>query len=100
MHHLFMNKQNRFRIEEAMTSLLAGDVFRDTPLRRPIAIFKLLYYGIFMKQLAKSWASYKRRAKNATMIFTGGTTQLDKSDINPELPKPASVQVSEKKLTT
>ncbi|WP_455209714.1 NAD(P)/FAD-dependent oxidoreductase [Kaarinaea lacus] len=100
MHHLFMNKQNRFRIEEAMTSLLAGDVFRDTPLQRPITIFKILYYGVFAALMAKSWNSYKRRIRNAAMIFTGGTTELDKSDINPELPKQASVPVSKKKLTT
>jgi flavin-dependent dehydrogenase len=100
MHHLFMNKQNRFRIEEAMTSLLAGDIFRDAPMRRPIAIFKVLYYGVFVAQLAKSWDSYKRRVKNAAMIFTGGTTKLDKSNINPELPKQTSVQVSKKKLST
>ncbi len=100
MHHLFMNKQNRFRIEEAMTSLLAGDIFRDTPMRRPIAIFKALYYGVFVAQLAKSWDSYKRRVKNAAMIFTGGTTELDKSDINPELSKQTSVPVGKKKITT
>ena len=100
MHHLFMNKQNHFRIEEAMTSLLAGDVFRNTPIQRPIAIFKLLYYGVLMAQLAKSWASYKRRMKNAAMVFTGGTTSVDTTDINPDLTKQPSVQVSEKKIPT
>jgi len=100
MHHLFMNKQNHLRIEEAMTSLLAGDIFRETPIKRPIAIFKLLYYGVLVAFLAKSWASYKRRVKNAAMIFTGGTTEVDTTDINPELTKQGNVHVSEKKLST
>ena len=100
MHHLFMNKQNHFRIEEAMTSLLAGDIFRGTPIKRPIALFKILYYGVVTALLAKSWASYKRRMKNAAMIFTGGTTEVDTSDINPDVAQKTTVPVSKEKLPT
>ena len=95
-----MNKQNHLRIEEAMTSLLAGDIFRSTPIQRPIAIFKLLYYGVFTAQLAKSWSAYKRRIKNAAMVFAGGTTTVDTTDINPDVAKQAVVQVSKKKIPT
>jgi flavin-dependent dehydrogenase len=100
IYQLFMNKQNHFRIEEAMTSLLAGDVFRGAPMRWPITLFKLLYYGVFLAQIANSWSSYKRRMKNAAMVFTGGTTELDKSDINPESSEPSSTPVNKKKIAT
>jgi flavin-dependent dehydrogenase len=41
---LFMAPSNVFRIEEAMMSLLAGDVFRDTPIHMPLSLFKSLFY--------------------------------------------------------
>lgn len=100
MHHLFMNKQNHLRMEEAMTSLLAGDIFRDTPIKRPIAVFKLLYYGVFLAKISASWDAYKRRIKNAAMIFTGGTTVQDKAEINPKLVQKPSVSVSKEKITS
>ena len=120
IHHLFMNKQNYFRIEEAMTSLLSGDIFRGTPVQRPIAIFKLLYYAAFMALWTKSRASLKRRVKNAAMVFKGGTTELDNAEdhakgnaqdnaeddakvntlVNPEPSTQASAPVSKQNITT
>ena len=41
---LFMAPSNVFRIEEAMMSLLSGDVFRDTPIKTPLRLFKSLFY--------------------------------------------------------
>jgi flavin-dependent dehydrogenase len=41
---LFMNPQNRFRILEAVLSLLAGEVSRKSPIHSRLKLFKVLYY--------------------------------------------------------
>jgi flavin-dependent dehydrogenase len=45
LRDLFMNPRNVLRLQEAMMSLLSGDVFRPSPVHRRLAIFKALYYG-------------------------------------------------------
>jgi flavin-dependent dehydrogenase len=41
---LFMAPRNYFRIEEAVLSLLAGDVSAKSPIRSRLALFKMLFY--------------------------------------------------------
>ena len=47
LRDLFMNPRNLFRLQEAMLSLLSGDVFRRSPVHRRLALFKALYYAKF-----------------------------------------------------
>jgi flavin-dependent dehydrogenase len=49
MRDLFMNPRNFFRIQEALLSLLSGDVFGDSPIRPRLMLFKGIY---FLKTLA------------------------------------------------
>lgn len=77
MRNLFMSPKNFMRIEEAVTSLLAGDLFRKTPISLPIAIFKVVYYATFAANFRRARAAYKRRLENAKILFTGGTTPQD-----------------------
>lgn len=49
---LFMNPENLFRVREAVTSVLAGDLFRDTPLRWPLSVFRAIYH---VKNLLIRW---------------------------------------------
>jgi flavin-dependent dehydrogenase len=49
---LFMNPENLFRVREAVTSVLAGDLFRGTPLRWPLSAFRVIYY---IKSLLIRW---------------------------------------------
>ena len=44
LRNLFMAPKNWFRMEEAILSVLAGDVFRGTRMGFPIFMFKLFYY--------------------------------------------------------
>lgn len=44
MRNLFMSPRNWFRVEEAVLSLLAGDVFGNPALPPRLALFKLIYY--------------------------------------------------------
>jgi flavin-dependent dehydrogenase len=77
MTHLFRNPRNVFRVEEAMISLLAGDVFRDGGVRWRLRLFKLLYAIISLTELRGSIASFVKRRRQAAMTFAGGTTRQD-----------------------
>lgn len=77
MQQLFMAPRNMFRIEEALISVLAGDVFRKTPIGVPLTLFKGLYYIVFAFHFSRAWAAYRRRQYNAKVNFTAGTTPQD-----------------------
>ena len=77
MRNLFMSPRNIFGVENAVISMLAGDVFRRTPIALPILLFKAIYYVTFAANAVGSWAAYQRRRRNAAMVFTGGTTPQD-----------------------
>jgi flavin-dependent dehydrogenase len=49
MRELFMAPRNFFRMQEALLSLLSGDVFGRSPIRSRLRIFKIVY---FIKSLA------------------------------------------------
>jgi len=52
MRRLFTSVDPPPRIEEAVTTLLAGDVFRPTPTRLGMIGFKTAFYAYALKQLA------------------------------------------------
>lgn len=41
---LFMHPQNMLRVREAVTSVLAGDIFRKTPMKFSLSVFRVIYY--------------------------------------------------------
>jgi 2-polyprenyl-6-methoxyphenol hydroxylase-like FAD-dependent oxidoreductase len=45
LRDLFMTPSNRFRVLEAMMSLLAGDIYRRSPVRSRLMLFKAFYYA-------------------------------------------------------
>jgi hypothetical protein len=47
-----------------LLSVLAGDIFGRTPLRRPLALFKLVYYAFSLANLRRTLAAARRRAFN------------------------------------
>ena len=63
LRNLFLRPRNYFRVREALLSLLAGDIFRDTPLGFRLLAFKIFYYinsfGNF-KQSLFAWKNRKR----------------------------------------
>ncbi len=78
-HDLFMSPSDRFRMIEAITTMLAGDVFRRTRMGAPILLFRLIYYGAALLKWRDSLAVWRRRRRNVAMRFTGGTTSVDRS---------------------
>ena len=74
---LFRNPRNLLRVEEAMISMLAGDVFRDNGVRWRLHFFKLLYYITSTIHWRDSLTSWMQRRRRASMQFKGGTTRQD-----------------------
>ena len=64
LRHLLMNPTRKFRLQPAILSVLAGDVFRgDRALRLRLAVFKLLYYIFNAGNLKRSLAAWKERRR-------------------------------------
>ena len=57
---LFMRPRN-VKLQEAVLSMLAGDVFRDTPVAARLFAFKILYYLFSLAQPAKAWFAWRKR---------------------------------------
>jgi hypothetical protein len=65
------------RTQEAVTSLLAGDVFRDIGARSRFWLFKLFYYLFSLRYARESLRLSWLRLRNPRVAFTGGTTPVD-----------------------
>lgn len=72
LRKMFMSPRNLFRMEEAILSLLAADIFRKTPIRIPLFVFKVIYYTSSIVNWRESLASYRqrRRAWHSRLDFT------------------------------
>jgi len=64
MREFLMAPQNPFRVKEALTSLLAGDIYGKTPIWTSIFAFKALYYLVSLGHFGRSLAFWKRRRFN------------------------------------
>ena len=61
LRDLFMAPRNAFRFQEAILSVLAGDIFRGMPYRFRLTAFKALYYVVSLVNLKKSLTAWKKR---------------------------------------
>ncbi len=77
MRSLLLNPGNPLRVQEAVTSLLAGDVFRNVGARSRFLLFKLFYYMFSIKHARESFRLWWLRVRNPSVAFTGGTTPVD-----------------------
>jgi flavin-dependent dehydrogenase len=70
MQDLFMGPRNYLRIQEAMLSLLSGDVFRRSPIRWRLTLFKGLFYvkSAIMAQTAR----FSRRGARPSLANAEG----------------------------
>lgn len=64
MRDFLMGPKNIFRVEEAILSVLAGDVFGKTPIWRSILCFKALYYAANILQPQRAFMAWRRRRSN------------------------------------
>jgi flavin-dependent dehydrogenase len=77
MRSLLLHPGNPFRVQEAVTSLLAGDVFRDIGARSRFWFFKTLYVVFSVAHARESFRLWRLRVGNPRVAFSGGTTPVD-----------------------
>ncbi len=77
MAWLFANPRNAFGLEQAIVSLLAGDIFENRPALRRLQLFRGLYLARSLRTLHASVASFLVRRKRVRAQFSGGTTRQD-----------------------
>ncbi len=58
---LFMGPKNYFRIQEAISSVVAGDIFGKTSVKPRIFLFKILYYVMVLLDLKTNLAHHRRK---------------------------------------
>jgi flavin-dependent dehydrogenase len=71
LRNLLMSPTPRFRLQPAILSVLAGDVFRGTPLALRLRVFKFFYYLKSVLTLNDSLAAWKQRRRAARETAVG-----------------------------
>lgn len=68
MRDFFMGPKNVFRVEEALLSVLVGDIFGRTPIWRFIWIIKALYCFANVFQPGRAFMAWKERRSNIRKV--------------------------------
>ncbi|MET0540813.1 MAG: NAD(P)/FAD-dependent oxidoreductase [Variovorax sp.] len=61
---MFMYPRNDLRMQEALLSILAGDLFRGTPIWPRLLAFKFIYYVSCVAMIPKTFKTWALRRKN------------------------------------
>jgi flavin-dependent dehydrogenase len=64
MRELFMDPSEKLDMKKALLSVLAGDLFRGTPIRKGLFFFRLAYYTFSIAHLKRTFHAWRRRAFN------------------------------------
>lgn len=67
--NLLMEPRNHFRLQEAVLSILAGDIYRGTPIGMRIRLFKLIYHLHNLANFKRSIAAWRRRRRIVSEIY-------------------------------
>jgi flavin-dependent dehydrogenase len=78
MRQMFRHPSNQWQLEQAVISMLAGDLFDTPKVLRRLKLFKLVYAICGLRDWRRWRAEHKYRLQQARSQFTGGTTPLDK----------------------
>jgi flavin-dependent dehydrogenase len=66
---IFMYPRNVWRMQEALLSLLAGDIFRNTPIWPRLLGFKFIYYFSCLSILPDTIKMWKKRRNNLKAVL-------------------------------
>lgn len=66
MRDLFMDPHNPLRMRDALLSLLAGDIYGNTPIWNSLRAFKMTYYLMSIFSPRRSLAAARRRAAHVS----------------------------------
>jgi flavin-dependent dehydrogenase len=72
MRGLFMYPKNPLRVKEALLTVLAGDVHRDSPMWRSLFAFKVIYYLSWLRDAPVALRAWRARRRNIAQV---GPTQ-------------------------
>ena len=78
MRQMFRAPSNIWQLEQAVISMLAGDLFDTPKVLRRLRLFKLVYAISGLLDFRAWRAEHKHRLAQARSQFTGGNTPLDK----------------------
>jgi flavin-dependent dehydrogenase len=69
---LFMRPSDRMKMQTAVISLLAGDLFRGTPIQKSLRAFKVVYYLWGLLNPRQALAGWRRRRRS---VKAGGLVE-------------------------
>jgi len=75
MERLFANPRNTFQVEQAVISMLAGDVFDNKPVLRRLRLFRLIYAFNALQLAPRALRGWLRRKRQVGETFAGDTLQ-------------------------
>ena len=75
MQHLFAHPRNDWQLEQAVISMLAGDVFDNRAVLRRLRIFRLLYAANALAMAPRAVRGWLKRRRQIGQSFDGDTLQ-------------------------
>ena len=75
MERLFANPRNDLQIEQAVISMLAGDVFDNGPVLRRLRLFRMIYAFNALQLAPRAFRGWLRRKRQVGQAFGGDTLQ-------------------------
>jgi len=76
MRRLFASPRNVWQVEQAIISMLAGDVYRAR-VRVRLRLFRAIYYATALAAWPTAWRDWRRRVRASRGDFADGTTSQD-----------------------
>jgi len=73
MRELFLGPGNLLRMQEALLSLLAGDIYGTTPIWPSLRAFKFLYYAVCILHLPSTMRAARRRRRDIRPLESAST---------------------------
>lgn len=68
LRNMFMEPRNYFRVQEALLSVLAGDLFGKTRIGGPLLIFKVFYYAGSIANFGRTLKAWRMRKDNIRLV--------------------------------
>jgi flavin-dependent dehydrogenase len=77
MKHLFANPRNAWQVEQAVISMLAGDVFDNPAVIRRLRVFRVIYALTALTRVPAAMRGWLRQRRAAREDFSGDTLQQE-----------------------
>jgi flavin-dependent dehydrogenase len=75
MRHLFNNPRNVWQVEQAVISMLAGDVFDNKKVLRRLRIFRAIYAMTALQLAPQAFRGWLNRRRQVGVAVSGDTLQ-------------------------